>query len=118
EPEEKRLYDEAMGVMRTGNFAGAAAALDAFQKRYPGSGYRESVLFWLGNAQYGKRDYKDAVATFRLLVNSAPDSARAPEALLAIANCQLELKDSRTARRTIDELIKAYPQSEAAQAGK
>ena len=40
------------------------------------------------------------------------------KALLAVANCQLELKDSRAARRTIDELVKAYPQSEAAQAGK
>ena len=118
EPEEKRLYDEAMTVMRSGNFAAAATSLETFQKRYPGSGYRESVLFWLGNAQYGKRDYKDAIATFRLLVNSAPTSMRAPEALLAIANCQLELKDSRSARRTIDELLKAYPQSEAAQAGK
>lgn len=118
EPEEKRLYDEAMAVMRTGNFGAAASALDAFQKRYPGSGYRESVLFWLGNAQYGKRDYKEAIATFRLLINSAPDSTRAPEALLAIANCQLELKDTRNARRTIDELLKTYPQSEAAQAGK
>lgn len=118
EPEEKRQYEEAMTVMRGGDFAAAASALDAFQKRYPGSGYRESVLFWLGNAQYGKRDYKEAIATFRLLVNSAPDSLRAPEALLAVANCQLELKDSRGARRTIGELVKAYPQSEAAQAGK
>ncbi len=118
DPEEKRQYEEAMTVMRGGDFAAAASALDAFQKRYPGSGYRESVLFWLGNAQYGKRDYKEAIATFRLLVNSAPNSLRAPEALLAVANCQLELKDSRGARRTIDELVKAYPQSEAAQAGK
>jgi TolA-binding protein len=30
----------------------------------------------------------------------------------------LELKDAKAARRTIDELIKTYPQSEAAQAGK
>ena len=46
------------------------------------------------------------------------DSAKAPEALLAIANCQAELKDGKAARRTIDELLKAYPKSEAAQAGK
>jgi TolA-binding protein len=38
--------------------------------------------------------------------------------LLSIANCQAELKDTRGARRTIDELVRAYPQSEAAQAGK
>jgi tol-pal system protein YbgF len=118
DPEEKRLYDEAMTVFRKGDFPGAAAALAAFQKRFPGSGFNESVLFWLGNAQYGKREYKDAINSFRLLVNSYPDGARAPEALLSIANCQVELKDGKAARRTIDELIKHYPKSEAAQAGR
>ena len=49
----------------------------------------------------------------------APQSPRAPEALLSIANCQTELKDPRARRRkTIDELLKTYPKSEAAQAGK
>ncbi len=78
-----------------------------------------SVLFWLGNAQYGKRDYKEAIANFRILLQAAPDHLRAPEALLAIANCQIELKDNkRAARKTLEDLIKAYPQSEAAAAAK
>ena len=118
EPDEKRQYDEAMELLRKGDFAGAANALGAFRKRYPASGYSDSVLFWLGNAQYGTRQYKEAVVSFRALVSGAPDSVKAPEALLAIANCQAELKDTKSARRTIDELLKTYPKSEAAQAGK
>jgi TolA-binding protein len=43
---------------------------------------------------------------------------RAPEAVLAIANCQLELKDNKGARKTLEELIANYPASEAAQAAK
>ena len=42
----------------------------------------------------------------------------APEAMLSIANCQIELKDTRAARATLESLVKTYPQSEAAQAGK
>jgi len=118
DPDEKRQYDDAMALIRKAEFPAAAAALATFQKKYPGSGYGESVLFWLGNAQYGKRDYKDAITSFRSLVNAFPRSVRAPEALLSIANCQAELKDAKSARRTIDELIKAYPASEAAQAGR
>ena len=38
--------------------------------------------------------------------------------MLAIANCQIELKDLKSARKTLDDLQKAYPKSEAAQAGK
>lgn len=118
DPDEKRQYDEALELLRKSDFAGTAAALTAFRKRYPSSGYNESVLFWLGNAQYGNRQYREAITAFRALVTAAPTHPKAPEALLAIANCQAELKDGKTARRTIDELIKTYPQSEAAQAGR
>ena len=118
DPDEKRAYDEAIGVLRTGEFDKSVAALAAFLKRYPGSQYADSARFWTGNALYGKRDYKEAIATFRAFVASAPDHPRAPEALLSLANSQAEMKDPRAARRTIEELVKAYPQSEAAQAGK
>jgi tol-pal system protein YbgF len=118
DPDEKRLHDEAMTVLRKGDFAGAAAALAAFQRRYPVSGYSASVQYWLGNALYGKREYKEAIASFRALVSGSPDHPKAPEALLSIANCQAELKDTKAARRTIGELVQSYPKSEAAQAGR
>jgi tol-pal system protein YbgF len=118
EPDEKRLYEEAMAVFRKGDFEKAAGALAAFERRYPVSGFHESTLFWLGNAQYGKRDYQSAINTFRQLVTLSPEHPRAAESLLSIANCQLELKDPVRARITLAELAKAYPNSEAAQAGK
>lgn len=118
EPDEKRQYDEAMEQLRKGDFAATGTALVAFRKRWPQSGYSDSTLFWLGNAQYGVRQYKEAIASFRQLLASAPQSAKAPEAMLAVANCQAELRDTKAARKTIDDLLKAYPQSEAAQAGR
>ncbi|KQV89516.1 tol-pal system protein YbgF [Pelomonas sp. Root1237] len=117
-PDERNQYEAAIGLVRRGDFAEAVAALNAFLKRYPASGYTDSVRFWLGNAQYGKRDYKDAVATFKAFIAGNPDHPRAAEALLALANCQIELKDNKSARRSLDDLIKAYPGTEAAQAAK
>lgn len=118
DPEERRLFEDSMATLRKGDFAAASAALSGFNKRYPTSGYGPSALFWLGNAQYGMRDYREAMASFRTLVNGSPDHPRAPEALLSIANCLMELKDTKAARKTLDELLKTYPKSEAAQAGK
>ncbi len=118
EQAEKRAYDDAMAAIRAGEFERSAGLLAAFQRRFPGSPYLDSVRFWQGNALYGKRDYKEAIAVFRAFVASAPEHPRAPEALLALANSQAEMKDPRGARKTIDELLKAYPKSEAAQAGK
>ena len=117
-PDERKAYDDAVALMRGGEFDKAAQALAAFQRRYPGSGYADSARFWLGNAQYARRDHKEAIATFRAFVAESPDHPRAPEALLALANSQAETKDTKGARKTLEDLIKAYPKSEAAQAGK
>jgi tol-pal system protein YbgF len=118
EPEEKRQFDAAMGLVRRGDFAEASSALGGFLKRFPSSGYSDAVRFWLGNAQYGKREYKDAITTFKAFIVSNPEHPRASEALLALANCQIELKDVKAARRSLEDLVKAYPGTEAAQAGK
>ncbi len=63
-------------------------------------------------------NYRDAGASFRALVMTEPSHLRAPEALLSMANCQLELRDVKSARRTFEDLVKAYPQSKAAYVAK
>lgn len=118
EPSEKRDFDAALAIFRKGEFPLAQTAFVDFLRRYPQSGYAPSGLFWLGNAQYATRDYKEAIVNFRALLAQSPDHMRAPEAVLSIANCQLELKDTRGARKTLEDLTKAYPQSEASVAAK
>ncbi len=118
EQSEKRDFEAAMAIFRKGEFGPVQLAFVEFLNRYPKTGYRQSALFWLGNAQYATRDYKDAVASFRALVALGGDHLRLPEALLAIANCQLEMKDIKAARKTLDDLIARYPATEAAQAAK
>lgn len=118
EPAEKQEFEAALAVLRKGDFAAAQTSFVAFMKRYPQSGYKSSALFWLGNAQYALRNYRDAVVNFHALVTTDADHMRAPEALLSMANCQVELKDIKSARKTLEDLVKAYPQSEAASVAK
>jgi tol-pal system protein YbgF len=113
--DEKREFEEALAKMRQTDFAGGLSALNAFTKKYPNTGYRESVLYWVGNAQYGLRDYKGSIDTFRQLLALAPQHYRAPEALLSIANCHSEIKEPKLARKALEDLVKSYPDAEAAQ---
>ena len=115
---EKRDFEAALAVFRSGKFADAVPAFANFVRQYPQSGYVPSARFWLGNAQYATRDYKEAINNFKALLSAAPDHARAPEAALSIANCQVELKDTRAARKTLEDLVRTYPQAEAAVAAK
>jgi tol-pal system protein YbgF len=112
--DEKADFDNAMVLVREANFTGAVGAFTAFIKRYPDSGYQPAVQFWLGNSQYAVSAFKEAIDAYRRMLQLAPSHLRAPEARLAIGNCQIELKDSKAARRTLEDLIKTYPQSEAA----
>ncbi|MDP2817122.1 MAG: tol-pal system protein YbgF [Polaromonas sp.] len=118
EPAEKQEFEAALAVLRKGEFALAQTAFSSFLKRYPQSGYKAPALFWLGNAQYALRNYRDAITNFRALVATDTEHVRAPEAVLAVANCQVELKDIKGARKTLEDLLKAYPQSEAASVAK
>jgi tol-pal system protein YbgF len=114
DPDEKRAYDEALGLLRQEEFAGAVAALQGFHKRFPSSGYSDSVNFWLGTSLHQRREYRDALAALKAFVSAAPASPKAPEAMLTMSLCQTELKDTRAARRTLEELVRSYPTSEAA----
>ena len=118
DPEEKRQFDEALALLRASEFDKASLALSNFMRRWPASGYTPAARFWQGNALYGKRDYREAIGVFRAFLIATPENPRAPEAMLAIATSQAEMKDNKAARKTLEDLIKAYPKSEAAVAGK
>ena len=65
-----------------------------------------------------RSDYKEAANTFRQFTAAAPEHPRVPEAQLALANCQIELRDNKAAKKTLEDLVKAFPKSEAALAAR
>ncbi len=118
DPSEKRDYDANLTLFRKGDFASATNGFVDFLNRNPQTGYRASALFWLGNAQYASKDCKSSVVNFRSLISLAPEHIHVPDAMLTIANCQMESKDTKAARKTLEELVAAYPTTDAANAAK
>lgn len=116
--EEKQDFDSALALVRKANFAQAVTAFESFIKRYPQSGYQPLAHFWLGNAEYATSDFKSAIDAYQRMLQLAPTHLRVPETKLAIANCQIELKEPKAARRTLEDLTKNHPQTEAAATAK
>jgi tol-pal system protein YbgF len=114
DPAEKADHDKAMALFRQADFAAAQGALESFVLRHAASAYVPSALFWLGNAQYANKAYKESMANFQKLLSMAPNHPRAAESMLAISNVQIELKDMKAARKTLEDLIVAYPLAETA----
>ena len=118
EPEEKRDFEAAFVLFRKGDFAAAAKEFAQFVKVYSASGYKPSALYWLGSSKFARRDFNEAIAQLRNLATDYPNHARTPEAMLTIGNAQIEIKQSKEARKTFNELLKLYPATEAAAAAK
>jgi tol-pal system protein YbgF len=87
-------------------------------QRYPDSGYLPQAYFWLGSTYFAKQECDKAIPAYQTVAARFPTSQKAPEALLNIASCQLDLKDKAAARETLDHLLKKYPSSSAASMGK
>jgi tol-pal system protein YbgF len=115
---EQNAYDAAMQQFKDGDYEGAATSLQGFVRRFPGSAYAANAQYWLGNAYYAQRDCKAAIVAQQAVVKNYPDSPKAADAMLNIASCQTELKAVNNAKKTLNELIKAYPNTAAARTAK
>ncbi|MES2015388.1 MAG: tol-pal system protein YbgF [Pseudomonadota bacterium] len=117
-PDEQAIYEAAMAAFNSGDYKTSAAQLSDFVRRYPLSGYAANAQYWLGNSYYAQRDCKKAIPALQLVGSSYPDSAKAPDAMLTIGTCQIDLKDKKAAAKTFKDLIAKYPGSTAAKAAK
>jgi tol-pal system protein YbgF len=117
-PTEKKSYDTAMELFKSGDYKAAATALQDFVRRYPDSAYAANAQYWLGNAYYAQRDYKNAIAAQEAVVSNYGTSAKAPDAMLNIASNYIELKDNKKAKKTLQQLVSKYPGTAAAATAK
>jgi tol-pal system protein YbgF len=115
QPGETDSFNAASQQFRSGDFKNAAASFRAFISKYPNSPYQPTAQYWLGNALYALRDYKGSTAVWQGVVKNYPQHPRAPEALLAIANNQLEQGQKAAAKKTLEQIVAQYGGSDVAQ---
>ncbi|HZR02735.1 MAG TPA: tol-pal system protein YbgF [Burkholderiales bacterium] len=111
----RRAYDAALNTYRSGDYQGAITAFDAFVKRYPRDALAPNAQYWIGDAWFNLRDFRAAAAAQQALVNNYPDSPKVSDALLNLSSAQLALGENANARKTLEDLVARFPQSEAAE---
>ncbi len=118
DPGEQKAYEAALALFKSGDYPGASVSFAEFLRRYPDSAYAAAVQYGLGNAFYAQRNCKSAIAAHQTLVKNFADHPKAPDAMLNIAVCHIELKEKPLARKALDALISQYPDSSAAETAK
>ncbi|OHC63419.1 MAG: tol-pal system protein YbgF [Rhodocyclales bacterium GWA2_65_20] len=115
---EMRDYEAALTAFKGAKYKEALAAFQSFIKAYPSSSLLPSAHYWAASSHYQLKDYGNAAELFGHLAGTWPNDTKAPDALLAAANAQIEGGDAKSGRRTLEALIEKYPASSVAPAAK
>ncbi|UCV28373.1 tol-pal system protein YbgF [Ferribacterium limneticum] len=111
---ESQDYEAALNQFKAGKYKEAAAGFGAFVQKYPDSSLAPNAQYWLGNAWYAQRDCKRAIEAQSLVTTKYAESAKAPDAWLAISTCQQEMGNPTGAKRSLETVIAKYPSAPAA----
>lgn len=115
---ETRAYEAAQGQRRLGNYQGAIVAFQNFIKQYPKSNLAPRAQYWIGDSYFNLRDFKLAIGSQQTLLKTYPDSPTVPDSMLNIASSQIEMGESVSGKKTLEELVTRFPISEAAEKAK
>ena len=111
---ERDTYQSAFELLKTRRYDQAIAALSVFLQEYPNGEYSDNARYWLGEAYYVTQSFDAALAEFRTLLETEPDSPKVSDALLKIGYIHDDLGRYEAAASTLNEVIEKYPGSNAA----
>jgi tol-pal system protein YbgF len=110
----EHVYNLALATFRMGEHGQAVLDFLDFMAKYPKHPLVANAQYWIGEAYYVQHDYRQAQTEFQKVLDIAPGSAKASDALLKIGYCQLNLRDAPHALATWQRVVHEFPRSEAA----
>jgi tol-pal system protein YbgF len=110
--QEYQLLELANGLSKESKHKDAFNAYDKFVKDYPNSAFSADAIYGLGYSQFALKNYKSAIATQQKLLDTHAESPLVPDAMLNMANSQIQLGLVPGAKKTLRDLIAKFPNSD------
>ena len=111
ERSDKLEYERLLTVFRDGDLDGARQGFAAFLRDYETSDLSPNARFWLGEAHYGKKDYRQAIDSYDRVELDFPRSEKVPSAILKKGFAYLAMKDKKRASSAFKQVVTLYPRS-------
>jgi tol-pal system protein YbgF len=113
-PSPEQIYAAALQTFRAREHGQAVLDFLDFIAKYPQHYLVGNAQYWIGEAYYVQRDYRQALVEFQKVHQLQPDSPKVPDALLKIGLCYTNLHDATRAQRAWLRVVKDHPKSPAA----
>ena len=107
--EPTQLYNSAYTDYLHGNFDLAIQGFKEYATRYPDTDLADNALYWIGECNYSKKSYKEAIDAFTQLLNTYKTSDKAAAALLKKGLAYLELGDRAQAVINLQYVLYEHP---------
>ena len=105
-------YAAALATYRAREHGQAVLDFVDFIAKYPKHPLAGNAQYWIGEAYWAQRDYRQALVEFEKVFEHGP--AKTPDALLKIGLCHLRLNDVSRAQKAWQRVVNDYPKSEPA----
>lgn len=107
----KTAYRQALDTLRAGKHTEAIDGFRALVAAHPRHDLADNAQYWLGEAFYDQRRYRDALIEFRKVVDNHSRGNKVPDALLKIGYCHTAMGEPDKARAALELVISMFPKS-------
>ena len=111
-------YQKAFDLIKVGEYLAAEESLSIFIDLYSDTGFIDDAIYWLGESFYAQKKYNKALKEFKKITKEYPNSEKLVEAILKTGFTQFELGDVEKSIKTLNQLIKSYPDSSSSRLAK
>ena len=107
-------YQAALATFRTREYGQAVLEFLDFIANYPRHPLASNAQYWIGEAYYIQRDWRQALVEYEKVLMQDGRSGSVPESLLKIGLCYQNLREPGRAQQTWRRVVAEYPDSDAA----
>ena len=111
---DQQAYNAAFELIQARRYEEAANAFRNFLSTHASSRLVDNAQYWLAETYYVRRMFAEALPEFQKVIDSYPQSAKLPDALLKVGYCNHELQRFDAAREALEQVTRMYPDTTAA----
>lgn len=116
--DEQAVYQRALALIKSGDYGKATGVLKKYTKTYPQGEYAANCHYWLGEIYYVQNSSKNAIAEFNTVITKFPKDPKVADSKLKLGFIYFDNGDVAQAKRYLQEVIKNYAGTSAAQLAK
>jgi tol-pal system protein YbgF len=117
-PDKKSRYEDAYSAFIQKRYKEARDKFEAFAKDFPKDELTDNAYFWIGETYFGEKDYEGAILAYETFLKKYLNSPKAPSAMYKQGICFLEIRDKKTGKVILEQVLERYPKSKEAELAK